>query len=1641
MRFSSIHFLLIIISALIFYSCYYLDFQKKEQELVVPIPLEEEDTIVWNSIKALSEISPPSENNEASRKELFSFFKDMRTAFRPEYHPDKAYKQLTANLNKAQTLNMVEGLFILFLEAPAFLPHNRTGKKYYRFLQVWAEDAHKEKNDLVRFLYSKYLSHIKPNNTLWRTFTLQKSTIRPGENFHIASHTMRKSLYNKIHHTIDIDYYHNEKQQYQPILKDTVRYENRAFRYSERLTEPGFYRLSISSKIFFQQIYLIVSSLELITKTDNNLLLAWGVSLDTNIPPPYKLVMYSKDGMLIDTTTDSSGLCVLSHESISGKKSRPFSLVMQKGKHFVFARGAFSQGFVQEAPPKIFLHTSLNQYPEGGAAHFKGYLQLTDSTAPWDSITLRLANQFNNELYHQTLPIGEYGAFGDSIPVALNSGMYALIPAGISHQDSNVLRRKIMSNTILFNAQPTEKPLRPSLMQTGQMRITSRETPTFVLKGNSFSGLSSGTPVCIRFSESAMIPDVTQKKDSSYQLNFYPSPDTRLLKSDTLAFGPLLGLSVPFTTKLNYPFAYLFADASPLYSSSEEAYYPAYVQQIDANIYPYLQIKKQHFSASEEVDISLIPFSLIQGAEQADVLLEVIQDSTTIFKEKLTLPVSQKTEIAIKPRKAGNYLIRATVESYSDQPVSISLPFHVRYESVKMPDTLVISPVHYSEKSGDTAIITIHSKNPAFTKNLILATTESNTINAYTILSLDKGQATYKSPLLEGSPHSTRVTFSYAYGNGIKHSSIPIQSSKKPLIPKLRFTGNKILKPGETLTGQLVLQDQFSRPLQAALSVIITPLTSSLDDRVSPPTMTPINLHLLADSIDNENFNCRLPVNNYYPSFSGNLYPPYAKAYHDIWLAMYKTGTPFVSENITDISPGKSNIPHQLSPELLRAAKHYSRKRIPVDSYMLPKSLSLTNNDYVWIPHITTDDSGRADIHLTMPGTRDTWLFIVRGASQNNVFTYTDTLVTDQGLEGRLVAPGNVLQYNTTSAQAMVRNFSTEPISVFLALFTKPASDHFITSPDSLIEINLEPRELKRVTWPICFHIPGIYTLYLRTQSSTQIHTDSTTINVSALSQETHYQSGFIPEIKKGGKNFYQLRFNLPDTGKALLPKFDLYTWPTISHSLHDATLSLQKTNPTDIPELIASFLPRLSLFHALKGTALELLTTEGEEALYNAFNTFVDWQNTDGGWGWHETDSSDLLMSAFTLQALGKAYPYVSSKLTSDGQDMYRQGLNYAITKLRARDLNDTYKMYLASALCVNKRCTEVSKDITSLYERKKYLSSFALALLLETCNILHWPARSDTLLQLIESRALEIASEVSWSGDYRYPWFNQPLEATAQVVSTLAQYYPKHRLLPKTIPYLSRKKKGAKWATTKGTTLVICALSKWVTHNDNWSTDYTGKTFLNREKIHSYTINKNTIGTHNALFPLPLAKLKKDNQVILGFEGTGTMQYASVFTHTSSELAIPAENKELAISRFFKKLTYEKDKTNGWNLVRSVAGDSAQTGDEWEVTLAIKTYRDFQYVIIKSHVPAGFNCIDKNKKLPGLTEKKSTVTQRSLSCSSLKQGVGFQNLAAGEYHFSYYLEASTAGTYFTKPASISLAHTPGISGQTKSHQVHIFE
>jgi len=502
---------------------------------------------------------------------------------------------------------------------------------------------------------------------------------------------------------------------------------------------------------------------------------------------------------------------------------------------------------------------------------------------------------------------------------------------------------------------------------------------------------------------------------------------------------------------------------------------------------------------------------------------------------------------------------------------------------------------------------------------------------------------------------------------------------------------------------------------------------------------------------------------------------------------------------------------------------------------------------------------------------------------------------------------------------------------------------------------------------------------------------------------------------------------------------------PSLAAAMQDGLDYLEHFEYECTEQVVSRFLPNALTYRALVRLGMEdpelkrtldRLVPTGLEKLYVR-------QHRDGGWGWWDEAGSNPHLSAYVVFAL--LLTEDAGFLVRDG--VIERGLDYLVDALVPIDAldrpsNANRQAWLAYVLSLGGRSAAVGRTIDALFERRAVLDHYAAAFLALTLP--PGDRRAATLLSDLYGEAILSATGAHWKESSVDRWtMNTDTRSTAIIVDALVQLDPKNPLIANAVRWLMVARRDGIWETTQETAWALMALTRWMESTGELHGAYDYWVDLNEIGIASGAVGPGTVrdSVDLRVSAVDLLGAGSDRLTVGRGAGEGRLYYTA---HLSVRL--PVEEVEPVSRGIIVQRQYISDACPADGRCPDV--NRAAVGETVRVRLTIIAPHDLYYVVVEDPLPAGTEAIDPALATTSVVDPSPGVRRASddrpwlwwwwwrwYSRSELRdeKAVLFADyLPAGTYVYEYAVRAVQPGEYRVLPASAHEFYFPEVFGRS---------
>jgi uncharacterized protein YfaS (alpha-2-macroglobulin family) len=686
-----------------------------------------------------------------------------------------------------------------------------------------------------------------------------------------------------------------------------------------------------------------------------------------------------------------------------------------------------------------------------------------------------------------------------------------------------------------------------------------------------------------------------------------------------------------------------------------------------------------------------------------------------------------------------------------------------------------------------------------------------------------------------------------------------------------------------------------------------------------------------------------------------------------------------------------------------------------------PKIRKIFPDTAFWEADLTTDASGHAKAQVPFPDSLTTWRSTVRGVGPGDTFgSQTAKVIVRKNLILRLAVPRFFVQGDEVVISAIVHNYLQTAKKAKVSV-TLEGLD--ILGGNATQDVEIASRDEAKIDWRI--KAKQMASAKITGQALTNEESDALELTLPIHPPGIPLHDGHSGSIANSGTQSVALSF--PSTAVAGSRLISIRLSPSVAGSIFSALEYLTAFPYGCVEQTMSSFLPNVMVQKSVRELGLKKQVDEdalhdkiqaGLERLYN-------FEHSDGGWGWWETDETHPFMTAYVVAGLSEA--------KADGIAVNEEAINKGAAWLTKAldsngDLAPDLRAYMAYSLVMAGKPDTAAME--KVYSDRSKLSSYGIALL---GLALEWSkdSRAAGLAHGLEKAVQDEGAEASWPGmrDQMLD-FEADItpESTAYVMKFLSHETPNSPLLPKAALWLvNHRNEGYWWSSTKQTAMVIYGLIDYLKATNELHPDLTATVVVNGQKAGERTFNSESALDSPEIL-LEESKLQMGgNQVQVSSSGKGRLYYSATATHYSNDARLE-KNGAVSLNLLRDYFRLAPNKTDGKIVydLQPLQGAVSQ-GDVIAVRLTV-TGSEWRYLLVEDPIPAGTEFIEKDN-LYEISNKppwwRYWFSRRELHDDRMAIFDTFFYEQQKQYF--YLLKVVNPGTFHVSPARVEPMYQPG--------------
>ena len=687
-----------------------------------------------------------------------------------------------------------------------------------------------------------------------------------------------------------------------------------------------------------------------------------------------------------------------------------------------------------------------------------------------------------------------------------------------------------------------------------------------------------------------------------------------------------------------------------------------------------------------------------------------------------------------------------------------------------------------------------------------------------------------------------------------------------------------------------------------------------------------------------------------------------------------------------------------------------------------------------WSATVTTDAAGTARVAIDYPDSLTTWRLTARGVTADtNVGSVVARSLTTKDLILRVVTPRFLTEGDQVAIPSIVHNYLPEQKNVNVTVAAEGLS---AGGPGAARTLQVPQNGQQRTDWP--FTAQQVRPVTITGKATSDAAGDAMALTIPVNPAGLQRNSGTSGSVR--GNEARELRFTIPPTANASARQVRVSLAPSLAGSMLGALDYLTSYPWGCTEQTLSSFVPNLVVLRALG--EMQLAPTERLQSLdrqvSDGLKRLYDYQHDDGGWGWWKTDQNHPFMTAYAVDGLMQARDagvrLEEWRIPNGARALVQLWSKYprAVPDLKAYE---AYVLIRAEA-----EGFDSAAALDELWGARSRMTATGQAYLLLTMDH-RKDTRGDRLAGELIASAKTQGDLSSWAGatdGLLDDIVDTTPEATAVALEALARRGSADPVLERAARWLlANRNAGSFWMSTKQTAAALHGLLAFMKARGEKASPVTAEVLVNGAHAGTVTFDAASVTAPNPVLVEAPAK-DGENTIRIVRQGEGTLYFdAGVRYYDRPAAAERTGTRRLAMLRQYFTLTPVQVKGRIVYRETPLAGP-VKAGDLLLVRLTVAGSNDWRYLMIEDPLPAGAEAVERDDAYE-LEQRRpwSYGSQRELRDD---RTVYFLDaLSGGRHEFSYFLRATTPGTFNAMPARVSPMYVPDVMASSDTAVVTV--
>lgn len=502
-------------------------------------------------------------------------------------------------------------------------------------------------------------------------------------------------------------------------------------------------------------------------------------------------------------------------------------------------------------------------------------------------------------------------------------------------------------------------------------------------------------------------------------------------------------------------------------------------------------------------------------------------------------------------------------------------------------------------------------------------------------------------------------------------------------------------------------------------------------------------------------------------------------------------------------------------------------------------------------------------------------------------------------------------------------------------------------------------------------------------------------------------------------KDTQTFEFELPEKRKASLTKLELSLSPTLLAVMFDALPYLAEYPYGCVEQTLSRFVPATIARRAVKDlnlpasrvpANLDDMTQKGLERLY-------DFQHGDGGWGWWQSDSTNLWMTSYVVSSLSLA----KSAGLDVRLDVINRGREYLKGHLGEALNSPETHAYMVYALASTGGVPKPALD--TVYSRRTSLTPRARAQLALALLHLNDPRGRVAVENLDDVVKAAQARPDAAVGDANDVWSTSAaIEATAFTLMAYAKHDLKSPLIAPLTDFLVLRRNGGRWRNTRDTAFAVYALAELARRENAANKSGVFVVSVNGKEVKRVPYSKGGLDLTAPVLLGDVAFKAGKNSIQVKHDGAGTGYYGAIADVFNMNDFIKGVGGDVKVKRTYTMLG--KPSTDKSTTTGAEYGMPVESGVRVRVDVELTANKAVEFVMVEDLKPAGFEAV--------MLQSGPAVCNYACAHAELRTdrvAMFLQQIPVGVTKLSYELRAEVPGRFAALPARVEAMYAPEIT------------